>query len=226
LGSLRLAIIVPTLDEEEALASNLPQALAAADEVVISDGGSTDATVAVARRLGAHVVTGPPGRGPQLNRGAEVARAEGLLFLHADSRLPAGGGEAIRQALAAGHDGGGFLLQFDVERPVFRLMGRLVDLRTRISGLPLGDQGQFVSSQAFSELGGFRDWPILEDLDFARRLRRGRSCVVLPMAVTSSARRYVQRGVVRTALTNWLIWSLFLAGVPPSRLARWYRHVR
>lgn len=224
--SLRLTIIVPTLDEEEELAANLPGALAAADEVVVSDGGSRDATISIAEALGARVVTGLAGRGGQLNRGAAIARGEGLLFLHADTRLPPGGANAVRAALAAGYEGGGFLLQYDVDRPVFRLMRTLIALRTRLSGLPLGDQGQFVRATVFAELEGFRDWPILEDLDFARRLRRRGRSTVLPATVTTSARRYVQRGLARTAVTNWLIWSLFWAGISPERLARLYRQVR
>lgn len=223
---LRLAIIIPTLDEEAALAASLPIALESADEVVVSDGGSRDASLDIARGLGARTVTGPAGRGGQLNRGARSACAQAFLFLHADTRLPTGGVEAVRSALAAGCEWGGFLLRYDVDRPLFRFMGAWVRLRTRATGLPLGDQGQFVTSAAFGHLGGFREWPILEDLDFARRLRRRGRPRILPLAVTTSARRYLKRGPARTAATNWLIWTLFLAGVSPGRLARLYRHVR
>src|SRR4051812_24744582 len=117
---MRLAIIVPTLDEEDTVRRHLPAALAAADEVIVADGGSADGTVAVARALGAQVVEGPPGRGGQLNRGAAAARADVLLFLHADTTLPERGGERIREAVAAGAPRGALPLRFRVHPPLQR----------------------------------------------------------------------------------------------------------
>ena len=227
---LRLAIVVPTLNEEVALRRLLPRVLALApapDEVVVTDGGSTDRTVEVARELGARVVTGPPGRGGQLTRGAEATTADILLFLHADTELPADGIERIRAALATGAAGGGFSVRYDAPPLLLRLFGeRLIDLRTRLTGWPLGDQAQFVTREAFRALGGYRDWPILEDLDFARRLRRQGRTVLITSPVITAARRFQEQGVVRTVATNWLIWILFLCGVSPHRLARLYKHIR
>lgn len=223
---MRLAIVVPALNEEEALRRNLPAALAAADEVVVSDGGSTDRTVEVARQLGARVVSGPPGRGVQLTRGAETAEADVLLFLHADTRLPPDGVRVVREAVARGAVGGAFCVRFDVDRPMLRLGARLINLRTRLTRLPLGDQAQFVTREGFRRLQGFRDWPILEDLDFAFRMKRVGRTVLIEDRVTTAARRFVEQGIVRTVSTNWLIWMLFLLGVSPQRLARLYRHIR
>jgi rSAM/selenodomain-associated transferase 2 len=221
-----LAIVVPALNEEDALARMLPRALAEGDEVVVSDGGSSDHTVEVAAGCGARVVAGPAGRGGQLNRGAAATAAELLLFLHADTRLPAGAGEAVRAAIRTGAVGGAFLLRFDDRRAILRLGSRLINLRTRWTRLPLGDQAHFVTREAFETLGGYRDWPILEDLDFSWRLKRvGRTAIVEDPVVTG-ARRFVKQGVVRTVATNWLIWGLFVAGVSPERLARLYRHIR
>jgi len=218
-----LAIVVPTLDEEESLARHLPAAREAADELVVSDGGSRDGTIAVARRVGALVVEGPAGRGGQLARGAAATRADVLLFLHADTRLPPGAAEAVRSAVAAGAAGGGFRLRFDDRRALFRLGERLIGLRTRLTRLPLGDQGQFVTREAYEALGGFRDQPILEDLDFALRLRRHGRIALLQPPVTTSARRFVAGGIGRTIARNWLIWALWACGVSPHRLARLYR---
>jgi uncharacterized protein len=223
---MRLAIVVPTLDEEAALSRNLPAALAAADEVVVSDGGSRDGTVEIARRLGARVVSGPPGRGGQLNRGAAAAAADVLLFLHADTTLPARGAEAVREAAASGVSGGAFLVRFDVDRPTQRLGAWLINRRTRILRLPLGDQAQFATREVFERLGGYRDWPILEDLDFAIRLRRLGGVTLIEEPVTTGARRFLEQGAPRTVATNWLIWALFFLGVSPHRLARLYRHIR
>jgi rSAM/selenodomain-associated transferase 2 len=223
---MRLAIIVPTLDEEDTIRRHLPAALAVADEVIVADGGSADNTVAVARALGAHVIAGPPGRGGQLNRGAAAARADVLLFLHADTTLPARGVERIREAVAAGAPGGAFYLRFDVDRPTQRLGSRLINWRTRWLRVPLGDQAQFATRETFDRLGGFRDWPILEDLDLALRLRRLPGFTLIAEPVTTGARRFVEQGAVRTVATNWLIWLLFLCGVSPQRLARLYRQIR
>ncbi|HVF58718.1 MAG TPA: TIGR04283 family arsenosugar biosynthesis glycosyltransferase [Thermoanaerobaculia bacterium] len=223
---MRAAIVVPTLDEEEALARHLPAALQAADEVVVSDGGSRDGTVELARRLGARVVEGPACRGGQLNRGAAACSADLLLFLHADTALPPGGVELARTAVAAGAVGGGFRVRFDVDRPAQRLGARLINLRTRLTRVPLGDQAQFATAEAFRALGGYRDWPILEDLDFARRLKRHGRVALVERPVTTAARRFVERGVVATVATNWLIWGLFFAGVSPRRLAGLYRQIR
>jgi rSAM/selenodomain-associated transferase 2 len=223
---LRLSIVVPTLDEARRLPACLASARAASDDVVVSDGGSRDGTVALARALGARVVEGPAGRGGQLGRGAAAASGDVLLFLHADTVLPPGAREAVAGSLAAGAEGGAFLLRFDDGRRIYRLGERFVAWRTRLSRLPLGDQAQFVRRDVYAAMGGYRDWPILEDLDFARRLRARGRLAVLPLAVTTAARRYSTAGVARTLLTNWAIWLLYALGVPPQRLARLYRQIR
>jgi rSAM/selenodomain-associated transferase 2 len=223
---MRIAVVVPVLEEAATLPRTLPAVLAAlapGDELVVADGGSADGTAAVARRLGARVVSGPSGRGSQLNRGAAATTAEILLFLHADTVLPPGALGAVRQAIAGGAAGGAFLVRFDSDRRLLRLGGWLVNLRTRALRLPLGDQAQFASRAAFERLGGFRDWPILEDLDLAWRLRRQGRLAIAGLRVTTSARRFLKLGVVRTVAINWTIWLLFALGVSPHRLARWYR---
>ena len=206
--------------------TNLPNVLAQADEVIVSDGGSGDRTREVAARFGARVVEGPAGRGAQLNRGAAVTSAELLLFLHADTTLPEGAAGAVRAAIARGFCGGGFRVRFEPTRPLLRFIGAFANARSRLTRVTLGDQGQFATRAAFEQLGGYREWPLLEDLDFARRLKRAGRVTVLPLAVSTSARRFERRGPLRTVLTNWLIWTLFACGVSPSRLARLYRDVR
>jgi len=221
-----VSLIVPTLDEERALGQRLAAMLEAADETVISDGGSRDATVALATRLGARVVEGPCGRGQQLNRGAAAARGEALLFLHADTTLPEGAVQRVRDAIAGGAVGGAFTIRFDRESLLYRGGARLVNLRSRWTKLALGDQAQFAARDAFERLGGFRPWPILEDLDFAKRLRRLGPTAILSPPVLTSARRFEAHGPARTVALNWLIWTLFACGVSPRSLAALYRHVR
>ncbi len=222
----RLAIVIPTLDEESTLAVALAGARRLGGEVVVSDGGSRDRTLEIARAVGVTIVSGPPGRGGQLNRGAAATTAGILLFLHADTALPDDASAAMRAALAGGAPGGGFRIAFDSPRRRMRFAAMLINARTRLTRAPLGDQGLFASRAAFDALGGFKPWPILEDLDFAWRLRRLGRPAVLPGPATTGARRFLQRGVARTVATNWLIWGLFFCGVSPERLARLYRHVR
>lgn len=194
-----------------------------ADEVVVADGGSGDGTRRLAEALGARVVSGAPGRGRQLNLGAAATDADVLLFVHADTELAPASIDALRRAIAGGAVGGGFLCRFDHSRPIYRLGERIVNLRTRLTGAPLGDQAQFATREAFDALGGFREWPLLEDLDFIRRLKKqGRTAVLTPPALTS-VRRFERRGITRTILNNWLIFALYFLGVPAERLERLYR---
>lgn len=222
----RLSVVVPALDEEQLLRERLGELLALGDELVVSDGGSRDDTVALARAAGALIAEGPAGRGGQLMRGAATATGDILLFLHADVRLPAGSGEAIRAAVGAGAVSGAFALRFEPATPLLRLGTRLVNWRTRRFLVPLGDQAQFVRRDLFERIGGFRDWPILEDLDLTLRLRRIPGMVILAGPAIVSSRRFLLRGTLRTVAVDWLIWSLFLCGVSPHRLARLYRQVR
>lgn len=225
-SSLRIAIVVPALDEESTLAETLANALEQADEVVLSDGGSRDRTLAIAKQLEVPVVTGPPGRGRQLNRGAEGLQSDGLLFVHADVRIPPNAVELVRQALAGGAVGGGFFVRWRSERALLRFGGRLTNLRTRLTRCPLGDQAQFCRTDVFRELGGFPEWPILEDVDFAQRLKKRGRVALLEPPVEPSVRRYAQGGAVRTVVINWIIWILFFVGVAPERLARLYKEAR
>ncbi|MEM6792788.1 MAG: TIGR04283 family arsenosugar biosynthesis glycosyltransferase [Acidobacteriota bacterium] len=227
LGPMRLSIVIPTLNEEQALPASLRNALEWSDDVWVSDGGSVDRTLEIALDLGAHVVQGQPGRGGQLNRGAAQARGDVFLFLHADTRLPADLEAQIRRALEKGAVGGGFHVRYEGGNAVLSGPGnRLVAWRTTLSRCPLGDQAQFLTRGGFESVGGFSEWPILEDVDMMRRLARIGGIAVLPGPVISSARRFTGGGLVRTVATNWLIWGLYTAGVSPHRLATLYRHVR
>jgi rSAM/selenodomain-associated transferase 2 len=226
---LKFGAIIPTLDEEVLLPRRLDEVLPQFDLVVVSDGGSRDRTVAIAQQRGAVVAEGSPGRGPQLNRGARLAiesGCEALLFLHADTELPEKARATIEGCLAAGVAGGGCLIRIEETGGLLGLAPRLVNRRTRRKQIPLGDQAQFVTAEAFDRVQGFADWPILEDYDFIRRLKRVGRLTIPEVFVTPSSRRFEQRGVIRTVVTNWLIWTLFAVGVRPESLARLYRHVR
>ncbi|SEM65250.1 transferase 2, rSAM/selenodomain-associated [Syntrophus gentianae] len=196
-------------------------------EVIVVDGDSAGATIREIRdtRNGiVQTVLSEKGRGIQFNRGASLAKGEILLFLHVDTRLPAG---AFKKIAAAMKDrqiiGGAFRLVIDSRRHPFRVIEKFVSYRSRYLGLPYGDQGIFVRKTAFHALGGFRNVPIMEDLDLMRRIskRKGR-LVILDDPVVTSARRWEQEGILYCTLRNWCLVLLFLLGVPSEKLLKFY----
>jgi rSAM/selenodomain-associated transferase 2 len=221
-----ISVVIPTLEAAE----ELPGALAALAgsglirEVIVSDGGSNDGTVAIAEAAGALVVAAPRGRGPQLIAGATVARGDWLLFLHADCR-PAPGWEpavtAFMEGPGAVERGGYFGFALDDDRPAARRLERIVAWRCRTLGLPYGDQGLLIARNFYDAVGGFAPLPLMEDVDLARRLGH-RRLVPIPAKMITSARRYRREGYWRRPLRNTLCLSLYFAGVPPGRIARLY----
>ncbi len=221
---MRLSVVIPTLNEEVEIASAVASARSAgADEVVVVDGSSADATVERARMAGADVVLrATPGRGQQVRAGAAVASGSSLWFLHADARAPIGAAMAIRTTLASGATWGAFRVRHMAEGWAVRL----ADLRSRRAVLPYGDQGVFCTRQAYAAIGGMPEQMLIEDLEFARRMFDAHGPPVrLPLELSLSARRFVARPV-RSALC-WLTFpALYELGVPPAWLARWYGAAR
>jgi rSAM/selenodomain-associated transferase 2 len=218
-----VSIIIPTLNE----ASVLPETLEALQrqpgpfEVIVVDGGSTDATKARARAAGTTVIDAPRGRGPQMNCGAEHARANLLLFLHADTQLPPNGLSLIRDALV-GADAGLFRLSFDRDSLLLRFYAWCTGWNW--IRLCFGDRGLFTTRRAFEAVGGFPDWPLFEDLELAARLDEFGTFRFLDAAVTTSARRFQEHGLLRQQLQNLYLWCHYVAGTNPDRLAHLYRY--
>lgn len=223
-GAPRVSVVIPTLDE----AAELPRALAAlrqADpslEVIVADGGSADDTPGIALSFpGVQLVRSPRGRGRQMNAGAAASRGEILWFLHADTRVSAAGIALMRERMRdPGIVGGAFRLAFDSPKRRYRLLERSVAIRCRVLGLPYGDQAVFVRREAFVRIGGFPEWPILEDVAFVRRLRRVGRLALLSEAAVTSPRRYETRGFLRTTLRNAAVLALYAMGLSPSALVR------
>jgi len=221
----RLTLVVPVLNEaaciREALAALAPLRTRG-HEVIVVDGGSTDDTVELAAPLCNQVVHAPRGRALQMNAGARVASGEALVFLHADTRLPERADEEMARALAQASWG-----RFDVRiaspRPLLRLVARAMNLRSRLSGIATGDQAIFVRREAFP---GFPEIPLMEDIAFSRRMKRRGRPACLRACVTTSARRWEARGVVRTILLMWRLRLLYALGMTPQRLAREYADQR
>ncbi len=217
-------MVIPALDEESRIEGAIASARAEDVEVVVADGGSRDATRPRAEAAGARVVASAPGRARQLAAGAAAVEAEILLFLHADTRLPRGWPQAVREALAdPAAAGGAFRLRFDRRSFGLRVVEWGARLRVALFGLPYGDQALFVRRSVLQALGGVPQVPLMEDLDLVAGIKRhGRLARVRASAVTS-ARRYEERGLLATWLRNALAAVAWSLGLDRERVAAWYR---
>lgn len=221
-----VCVVIPTLNEARRLPALLHdlRALRVTTDVVVADGGSGDGTRDVARAAGAHVVQGPPGRGGQMNAGAAQHETPWLCFLHADVRLPAAARRDLEGTLADPSAGAAVWgLALDAAGWWFRAIEWGARVRDRVGGLPYGDQGLLIRRELFDAVGGFAELPLMEDVDMIRRLRRRARVRRLPSNLVVSSRRYRREGPVRGWIRNASLIALYLAGVAPVRLARWYR---
>ena len=221
-----LSIVVPALNEAAGIVATL-QALAPLRargvELVLADGGSTDGTAALAAPWVDAVVQAPRGRALQMNAGAARARSEVLLFLHADTLLPAGADGLALQAVAAGACWGRFDVDIQGRPWMLRVVAALMNLRSRATGIATGDQAMFCTRAAFAQVGGFPVQPLMEDIELSRRLKRLGPPACLRARVRTSGRRWEQRGVWRTILLMWRLRWRYWRGASPDSLARAYR---
>lgn len=222
-----ISVVIPTLNAERHLAATLAALVPASvhgliREVIIADGGSSDATVAIAEAAGARSVAAGRGRGTQLRAGAAAARGDWLLFLHADTRLEAGFEDAVRTFIARS-PGKAAAFRFTLDDPSLsaRLLQWAVRFRCRVLRLPYGDQGLLIAADLYRALGGYRDMPLMEDVDLVRRIGRRRLEMLSVRAITS-AERYRRDGYVRRVLRNLVCLSLYFLRVPPARIAKLY----
>ena len=230
-----VAVIMPVLNEADGLEASV-RALDGFDlhEIVIVDGGSSDATRAVAARLAGaadravpvRVVQSVAGRAHQMNRGARGTSADVLLFLHADTTLPSGALDSVRAALRKGRTWGRFDVRLDGRQVMFRMIERMMNLRSALTGIATGDQAMFVLRDTFTLLGGFAPLPLMEDVELSRRLKWTGAPAILHAPVVTSARRWRVGGLWRTVLRMWTLRLLYSLGVSPARLAGHYRPVR
>ena len=221
------SIIIPILNEERILAQTLNrlQPELRGHELIIVDGGSTDASVSIAQKFG-RVVFSERGRAKQLNAGAAAATGDILVFLHADVWLEPGAMAAVETALANGYVGGAFRQKIDGKHFLYRFIETAANFRAKRLQVFYGDGGIFLARTHFKQIGGFPDVPILEEMGFSKALRRlGKTTLISP-CIHISSRRWEEGGIVRTTLNNWLITLLYFLGVSPERLARLYRHIR
>jgi rSAM/selenodomain-associated transferase 2 len=219
----KISIIIPVLNEAPNIGATMASIQADNIEIIVVDGGSKDDTRKIAADLGAIVINSAVGRSLQMNTGAKIATGDILLFLHGDSRLPAGFDRLIEEALVAGVAGGAFGLQIDAPQLQFRWIEWGVGVRSRWFQMPYGDQGIFLRAEMFWAIGGFPPLPIMEDFEFIRRLQRQGAIVIIPAPVTTLARRWLQKGIWQTTVINQLMVAGYLLGISPQKLLQFYR---
>lgn len=216
-----ISVIIPAINEAASMANCMASASAPGVQIILADGGSTDGTREIAEAYGAQVVQCPPGRALQMNAGTQLAKAPVYLFLHADTLLPNDFVSKIKISLQdVVSVGGAFRLRLDSKQPGFRVIERGANWRSRVLGLPYGDQALFIRAEIFQRIGGYPDQPIMEDVALVRAMRKFGYMNFLDSSVTSSARRWIAGGVIRTTMLHLLALVLYFVGLPPARIAK------
>jgi rSAM/selenodomain-associated transferase 2 len=220
----RLTIVVPVLDEA-AIVIDALQALAPlrarGAEVIVVDGGSSDGTPRLAQCFAERVIVAPRGRGAPMNAGAALGTGDALLFLHADTALPENADRLIAEALGL-RAWGRFDLRIAGRHPLLAVVARMINWRSRLTGIATGDQAIFVRRQAFLSVGGFPDYPLMEDIAISRRLKALCRPFCIGVPVVTSGRRWEHYGVLRTIVLMWRLRLAYYLGVAPARLASRY----
>lgn len=223
---IALSVVVPVLNEAAGIAAALRRLAplrALGAEVIVVDGGSGDATRELARPHADQLLTAPRGRAAQMNAGAALAQGDVLLFLHADTLLPADVHQRVTEALRdAAHVWGRFDVRIESRHRLLRVVATMMNLRSRITGVATGDQAIFVARHAFAQVAGFPPIALMEDIALSKRLRRLSSPACIDAPVVTSGRRWEARGVWRTIALMWGLRLAYVCGVAPATLARWY----
>ncbi len=241
LNTPKISVIIPTLNEAKNIQATLATTQIATNvEVIIVDGGSEDDTVAIAQSEGIKVISSYRGRALQMNAGAAAATGEILLFLHADTHLPAKFDVMVRKIFSRSIStsiskpiskpistetivAGAFTLKIDAKGIALRLVEWGVKLRSHLFKMPYGDQAIFLKKQTFQEIGGFPELPIMEDFELIRRLQSYGKIAIIPVSVVTSARRWLQKGVFQTTLINQIVIIAYFLGISPESLRSLYR---
>lgn len=225
---MNIAVVIPALNEastiERVVASAMGPGAGAFVEVVVVDGGSRDETRERASNAGARVLDTQRGRARQLQVGIEATKSDVVLFLHADTCLPSGWAQSVGAALDdPGVVGGAFRLKFEERSMRIRLVEWAARARIALLAFPFGDQAIFVRRAALEAIGGIPDVPVMEDVDLVHAMKQRGRLALLGDTATTSARRYLERGVLRTSVAHFLAFSAWRLGVDRARLAGWLR---
>lgn len=225
-----ISVIIPVLNEasriNDAVKNLYSQGYPGTMEVIVVDGRKDGSTIKNIQNPGVMKISSVPGRGIQMNRGAEIASGEILVFLHADTLLPENAFLLIQEVMKDRRvTSGAFDLSIDGRAFVYRIIEKTATLRSRITGIPYGDQVIFIRKSFFFRLGKYSEIPIMEDVDLMRRIKKAKGCVCfIEKPVKTSFRRWEKEGILQCTLRNWLLMTLYLCGINPEKLAKFYKH--
>jgi len=226
----QLSIIIPVFNESQIINATIHylSKLAFSDrlEIIVVDGNPSGNTINAIASSGIIKIIGRKGRGSQMNTGVAAASGDVLLFLHADTLLSH---DALDQIIIAfqQHDivGGAFDLEIKSKKRIFRLIEQAASIRSRLTGIPYGDQAIFLKKSFFDQIGGFKDIPIMEDVELMQRVKKaGKKIKFIPRKVRTAARRWEKEGIVYCTLRNWTLIVLYLLGVSPEKLTKFYEN--
>lgn len=222
-----ISVIIPTLNEEKTLEATINSARVEDVEIIVSDGGSEDATLSIAERMADLTISSDCGRGRQMNKGAASASGEIILFLHADTLLPKGWPEEVYKVLSYDKVScGAFRFTLLEKGAGLGLLSTMVNLRSKCLSLPYGDQALFMRRETFEKAGAFKEIPIMEDVDLVRRLGRKGRVELANLPIITSSRRWRNIGWLKTGLINQTLLIMYLLGVSPEKLVKLYKTFR
>jgi rSAM/selenodomain-associated transferase 2 len=226
---IKFSIIVPVLHEEERI-NDLIESLYRLDsdknvEIIIVDGDQEQDTLKAIRSNNVIKISSEKGRAKQMNSGASAAHGEILIFLHADTELPPHALKKIHSFIKRKEFvGGAFDLGFKSEKFVFKVIGNLASIRSRLSRIPFGDQSIFIRSEYFNQIGGYKEIPLMEDVELMRCIKRsGDKILIFYDRVTTSPRRWEKEGVIYCTLRDWILQTLYFLGISPDKLLKFYK---
>jgi len=228
-SSANISVIIPALDEAKIINQSIEHICGLKNnnniEIIVADGDPCGSTINTVSHENVVKILSKKGRGRQMNEGAAAATGDVLLFLHADTLLPAGAFENIIAVMRTpSYVGGAFDLGLMSDRKCYRIIERAATYRSRLTHIPYGDQAIFIRKDIFNALGGFREFPIMEDVELMRSIRRtGHQIFIIPKKVKTSARRWEREGIICCTVRNWVLVTLYLLGVRPDTLARFYK---
>jgi len=225
---LSIAIIIPVFNEGAVLPELIRRMQSMdADELIIVDGGSRDDSCRILEASGARWLKSGPGRAAQMNAGAEVCSSDILLFIHADTIISCSNISAVCETMNDdSYAGGRFDVRLSGDAFPFRIIEQLINARSRLTGISTGDQCLFVRRSVFERMGGFPNQPLMEDIEFSKRLKRHGRVACLRQKVTTSSRRWERHGIVATVWLMWKLRFLYWLGVPAEQLSQMYRQAR
>ncbi len=222
---MSISIIIPTLNEEAAIKNLLQQLQTYREqgyEVIVADGGSSDKTISIAEKFSDNVIYSESGRAVQMNKGAFNAKHDVLWFLHADTIIPLDAIEYIQQALNK-NDWGRFNVRLSGSNFLFRIIEKMMNLRSCLTGIATGDQGIFIKRDIFNLVNGYSDIALMEDIDISKKLKKISKPACLKEKLITSSRRWEQRGIISTVILMWRLRFLYWLGVSADKLATQYK---